>query len=1206
MSNFILSAELVLKDKMTAGLKKTGYALSGIAGEALKVTRNTDTMKKSLSGIKGNYQATLSVKDMATSGISKVKSLLSDFKNKDYSSIISVKDRASQPITKVKGELSGLLGKTYTAYVNVKTNMPNGGFNFNNSVGNFTDGMLMGTGMQMAGAAGIGYTAYDTIKTSMDFDYQLSAIKSLIPKEGQDGQSRDEIMSQIRERAMQLGQDTVFGNTDVARGMTELVKAGVQLKDVLGDASEAALNLATAGGLELAEAAETMSTAMNAFKVTDATHAADILAGAANASATDVHELRYALSMCSAVASGAGVSFEDANTTLAVFAQNGLKGSDAGTSLKTMLSNLIPKTKTQVEAFSKLNLLTEKGTSAFFDQQGKVKSLAEIAGLLQDRLKGMTKEEQMSTLYDMFGSDAIRGGMILMREGAEGVTKMFEEMSKVTAKEMALTQLDNLKGDIEELSGAWENFQITLMSGSGTSGLRSFTQELTELIKLGTEGLKDGFGFDDLFALVSRGITDLTKKFIAFDGIGSLLAGGALIGGLIKIIQALNKVKSGIQGLNNIVNNMRGLGTSLPTKPQGVDKNNVSAMTINATNVVINGKAIKETTGSGTPTILGADGKPLKTPNSPKTSAPKIPTGKSVWGNLTDGAKWLGGHAKGVGGFALGVTALTGAYDIYNAEENKKAEVAGSVLGNVGGSLAGAKLGAMAGGAIGSVVPVIGTTIGAGVGGLAGGIAGGLFGGDFGTQAGSFLGNIDFNSIGENLKNAFSNNIEWVKNNISSIGESIFTTFSNLTTSISDIFTDIGENIYTGILTPLGNLGIDIINIIVGSGAVLWEMFSPYVQQFVDGINSYLVQPCIELTNTIYTGIVDTLSGIADFINTMLQPISESISSIVAQIAPYFDAAAQWVQSTWNGIVEFLGSVWESISFGASYVYGNIVGFFSAASSAVQVVWNTVSAVFDNIYNSIVSGANFVYGAITNVFSNAASTVKGIWNGVVGFFDGIWNSITSKVNAITSKIGSLRDIGSGITGLGHNATGTMNWKGGWTEINERGGEIVDLPSGSRIYPAQTTERIIQHELKNTYLNQNTNLNTKGNFVLDAVDFDTGLSKFNQNNKNFIDFPIGISKIQTTENIIKNEAQDEPIKFNDNLPVETTNEYAIQIPKYEQQNASNTPAKASTTTGGNITITGNTFIIRNEQDIDEIAYRLMSLMRQVDANYGGAY
>ena len=1034
MSNFILSAELVLKDKMTAGLKKTGYALSGIAGEALKVTKNTDTMKRSLSGINGNYQATLSVKDIATSGISKVKSLLSDFKNKDYSSIISVKDRASQQITKVKGELSGLLGKTYTAYVNVKTNMPNGGFNFNNSMGNFADGMLMGTGMQMAGAAGIGYTVYDTIKTPMDFDYQLSAIKSLIPKEGQDGQSRDEIMSQIRERAMQLGQDTVFGNTDVARGMTELVKAGVQLKDVLGDASEAALNLATAGGLDLAEAAETMSTAMNAFKVTDATHAADILAGAANASATDVHELRYSLAACSAVAAGAGVSFDDTNTALAVFAQNGLKGSDAGTSLKTMLSNLIPRTDTQVAAFSKLGLITEKGTSAFFNQKGEVKSLAEIAGLLQSKLKGLTKEEQMSTLYDMFGSDAIRGGMILMREGAEGVTEMFEQMSKVTAKEVAITQLDNLKGDIEELSGAWENFQITLMSGNGTSGLRSFTQELTDLVKLGTAGLKDGFDFNDLFTLVGRGVTDLTNKFIAFDGIGSVLAGGALLGGLIKIIQAINKVKNGIQGLNNIINNMRGLGASLPTKLQGVDKNNVNAMTVNATSVVINGKSIKETASSGTSTILGADGKPIKTTTPTQTPKTKLPASKSIWGNLTDGAKWLGGHAKGAGGLMLGVTALTGAYDIYNADENKKAETTGSVLGNIGGGLAGAKIGSAIGGTIGSIVPGAGTVLGAGAGMIMGGIAGSILGDDLGGQIGQLLGNVDFSAVGQALMYSLS----------SAIGD------------IASTAGLIGENIYSGIITPLGNIGIDLINIIVGTGAIIGEALAPYVESFTTAAAQFF------------------------------EPLTTAAQNVANQLQPYFDTAAQGIQTAFSGVAEFFSGIWQTVTAGAGYVYTGVSNFFSMAGSVVRSVADSIAEKLSSVYSSIEAGAGRVYTAITEAFSGAANVVRGIWNGIKGFFDGIFNGIAETVGKITAKIAAVRDVGANITGLGHNASGTMNWQGGFTEINERGGEIIDLPTGSRIYPAQTTERIIQREFKNTYLNQDTNLNNKS--IARTMDF----------------------------------------------------------------------------------------------------------------------
>ena len=344
MSNFVLSATLELKDKMSAGIKSSRMALAGMqeslkgidpaaasaaasmakTGDAARVmATKTDAAKRSLSGIKGVYSA-----------------------------IIEAKDRASEKIKQVKTELSGMTGKVYTTMLNVKTNLPGGreggiGQKLSNGMSGMAGGMLMGTSMQMAGAAGIGYGLYDTVKTAMDFEAQLSEIKALT------GLEADE-MAKVKEKAMELGQATVFGNTEVAKGMSELLKAGVSVKDVLGDATEAALDLAVAGDLQLPDAAEIMSTAMNAFKVSDPTHAADILAGAANASATSVSELRYSLAACSAVAAGAGMSFEDTNTALAVFAQNGLKGSDAGTSLKSMITNLIPKGKTAITTFERL------------------------------------------------------------------------------------------------------------------------------------------------------------------------------------------------------------------------------------------------------------------------------------------------------------------------------------------------------------------------------------------------------------------------------------------------------------------------------------------------------------------------------------------------------------------------------------------------------------------------------------------------------------------------------------------------------------------------------------------------------------------------------------------------------------------------------------------------------------------------------------
>ncbi|PFP30262.1 phage tail tape measure protein [Bacillus sp. AFS073361] len=248
--------------------------------------------------------------------------------------------------------------------------------------------------------------------------------------------------------------------------MEELLKAGITPAAVQSGALQAALNLATAGGLELAEAAEVMSTALNAFKddALTAEQASNILAGTANASATGVHELRYSLSMVSAVAAGLGMSFRDTNSALGVLANNGLKGSDAGTSLKTMLSNLEPKTKRAREAMYEMGITTKQGANLFFDAHGKVKSMAEIAGVLHDKLKKLNPQQRQTALYAMFGSDAIRAGTILYKEGAKGIDEFNKAMSKVTALDVAKEKMNNAAGALEILKGALETFQIQVMT----------------------------------------------------------------------------------------------------------------------------------------------------------------------------------------------------------------------------------------------------------------------------------------------------------------------------------------------------------------------------------------------------------------------------------------------------------------------------------------------------------------------------------------------------------------------------------------------------------------------------------------------------------------------------------------------------------------------------------------------------------------------
>jgi phage-related minor tail protein len=349
---------------------------------------------------------------------------------------------------------------------------------------------------------------------SMDFEAQLSSIKAVSGATG-------EQMEQLKSLAIEMGSATKYSGLEAAQGIEELIKAGVSLEDIINGGLEGALSLATAGELDLAQAAEIASTALNAFKADalSVQDAANILAGAANASATSVEELQYGLSAVSAVASGVGLSFKDTTTALAVFAQNGLKGSDAGTSLKTMLLNLIPSTKEATALMSRLGLLTmntqsalkflaENGIkvagntwedaakglyqyieqeyglkpateeaiktfnelieqqgfvqSAFYDAEGRIKSLSEIAGILREKLSGMNDAQRQMALQTMFGTDAIRAANILYKEGAKGVEQMWAAMSKVTAVEVANEKMDNLKGRIEELKGAFETAQITI------------------------------------------------------------------------------------------------------------------------------------------------------------------------------------------------------------------------------------------------------------------------------------------------------------------------------------------------------------------------------------------------------------------------------------------------------------------------------------------------------------------------------------------------------------------------------------------------------------------------------------------------------------------------------------------------------------------------------------------------------------------------
>lgn len=383
---------------------------------------------------------------------------------------------------------------------------------------------IMGLGQQLTTGLSLPITLAGgyIIKTAAEFETALSSIQAVTKLSGKE-------MKKVRGLAMEMGAKTKYSALEAAQGMEELLRAGLSVEQVMKGGLEGALSLATSGGIELAEAANMVSTALNTFKkdAMTAVQAADILTGADNASATSVGELKYALASCASVADGAGLSFMDTATALSYFGQNGLKGSDAGTSLKTMLMNLTPNTSKAAALFEQLNLVTvdtkkafewlsksglkpasqkiedirkafgklaeqmgdgkmgtkenekaintmlqQYSSSAFFDAKGNLKDLASIADLLRDRLKNMTPEKRMSTLKDMFGTDAYRAGQQLYNAAGKGIKAQAKAMMKVKSADVAKKKLENFNGAIENLKGSLETLAIDI----GTPFLSSFAK----------------------------------------------------------------------------------------------------------------------------------------------------------------------------------------------------------------------------------------------------------------------------------------------------------------------------------------------------------------------------------------------------------------------------------------------------------------------------------------------------------------------------------------------------------------------------------------------------------------------------------------------------------------------------------------------------------------------------------------------------------
>ncbi|NLP85441.1 phage tail tape measure protein [Microbacterium sp. CFH 90308] len=367
------------------------------------------------------------------------------------------------------------------------------------------------------------------------------------------GQDATDNIDALREAALEAGSSTVFSATQSANAIEELAKAGVSAADILNGGLAGALDLAAAGEIQVADAAGIAATALKTFNLEgdDMSHVADLMAAGAGKAMGGVDDLSQALDQVALVASGAGLSIEETTAGLAAFASQGLLGSDAGTSFRTMLGSLTPNSAAAADEMERL------GISAF-DSQGQFIGLAEFAGNLQTSLQGLTDEQRQATIEMIFGQDAQRAANALYKEGEAGIRAWITAVDdQGYAARTAATRLDNLKGDFEALQGAIDTAFIQTGAAANDS-IRTLVQTLTGLVDsyndlpepvkgatLAVGGATAAIGLASGTALLAvpkfLELRDVLQKSGIGMGALSLKAGaaGAALGGLFAIVGEL-------------------------------------------------------------------------------------------------------------------------------------------------------------------------------------------------------------------------------------------------------------------------------------------------------------------------------------------------------------------------------------------------------------------------------------------------------------------------------------------------------------------------------------------------------------------------------------------------------------------------------------------------------------------------------------------
>lgn len=854
-------------------------------------------------------------------------------------------------------------------YLNFDTKINESGFN--KGISNLSKIATTGLGVAVGNAITkvvdkVGSIGTAAVKVGMNFEAEMSKVASI------SGATGDEFQKLI-DKAKEMGSKTKFSATESAQAMEYMAMAGWKTQDMVGGL-KGIMDLAAASGEDLATTSDIVTDALTAFglKASDSTHFADVLAKASSNANTNVAMMGETFKYVAPVAGALGYSVEDCSVAIGLMANSGIKASQAGTSLRQMLSRMAKPTDEAQAAMDKLGV-------SLTDSAGNMKSLDTVMGDLRNGFKGLSKAEQTQLAASLAGQEAMSGLLAIVNASDGDFDKLKNSIynCKDAAANMAAVAQDNLAGQITSLKSKAE--------GLGIAFYGSIQEPLKELASVGVKALED----------LNNAYT--SNGFVGF----------------------INEIGNKVPLLQSFTDAIAGLAEK--TKSMSTDE----LMNLGKTAAVLAGAGpvislFGSQIGNVQTAVEGFSG--LTT--GVLSELGKLPKRfKSATKSATNFQKDFTGSLKGLG------SAITGPFQVLTPKLSATVGKIGKVVSGVPGKIGGAvgKIGS----AIASKIPritsafsLLGDT--AGYLGAWGGQVGSALQGVLGTVAGfipSFVGLMNFGAVAAVVVaglglvySQFGTQIDQILLMVQTKGPEIISNFgAGITAALPGLISS-GATLILGLmnaitanLPSLISVGASIIATLVSSlGAQLPQLIPAAVQMILT-----LVESLISNLPQLITSGLQLMEGLAQGIANAIPQVAAKAPAIIGKLTSTIITNLPKIIQTGVKIITQLA---VGLVQGIPALLGKIPSMISQIKNAfTSVNWGSVGM---NIISGIASGISSAVGSLISAATSAASSALDAIKSKLG--------IHSPSRVFRDQVGKMMALGMGIGFEKNIPVGSMN------------------------------------------------------------------------------------------------------------------------------------------------------------------------------------